>query len=91
MRSQSTLKGFFLSIVVSAYPGTAQGVVHAVAGAVTRVDSGGKTLAVKTADGTEEVFKWAKTSIRRAKEADHAAFPEGLSIPRWRVKKAPMW
>ena len=74
MGSQSTLKGFFLSIVLSAYPGTAQGVVHAVAGAVTRVDSGGKTLAVKTADGTEEVFKYtAKTSIRRAKEADHAA------------------
>ena len=48
-------------------------VVHAVAGAVTTVDKTAKTIAIKTADGTEEVFKYTEnTSVRGAKDAAHA-------------------
>src|SRR5215813_11968281 len=51
----------------------AQHVVHAVTGAVTKVDAGAKTIAVKTADGSEEVFKYtAKTSVHGANAAGDA-------------------
>jgi hypothetical protein len=44
-------------------------VVHAVAGVVTKVDSAAKTIAVKTADGTEHVFKFTeKTTVHAAHE-----------------------
>jgi hypothetical protein len=59
-----------LVIMLTACAATAfgQDVVHAVAGAVTRVDAAGKTIAVKTADGTEEVFKYtAKTAVSTGK------------------------
>ena len=36
----------------------AQDVVHAVEGTVTKVDSATKTVAVKTADGTEHTFHY---------------------------------
>lgn len=43
----------------------AQDVVHAVAGVVTRVDKEAKTVAVKTGDGTEQVFKYTEhTTVR---------------------------
>lgn len=52
----------------------AQDVVHAVAGAVTRIDKAGKTIAIKTADGTEHVFKYTeRTAIRGSVESAHAA------------------
>ena len=52
----------------------AQDVVHAVAGAVSKIDKAGKTIAVKTADGTEEVFKYTeRTAVRDSHEAGHAA------------------
>ncbi len=52
-------------IMISAAPALA--VVHATAGVITRVDSAAKTIAVKTADGTEEVFKFTgKTAVRGA-------------------------
>jgi hypothetical protein len=39
-------------------------VVHAVSGTVTKIDKEAKTIAVKTADGTEHVFHYTeKTSI----------------------------
>jgi hypothetical protein len=42
-------------------------VVHAVAGGVTKVDKEAKTIAVKTADGTEHVFHYTeKTTVRGA-------------------------
>jgi arginine repressor len=42
-------------------------VVHAVAGAVTKVDKEAKTIAVKTADGSEQVFHYTeKTTVRGA-------------------------
>jgi hypothetical protein len=44
-------------------------VVHAVGGVVTKVDSVAKTIAVKLADGTEQVFKYsAKTTARASKD-----------------------
>ena len=53
---------------------SAQHVVHAVTGAVSKVDASAKTIAVKTADGTEEVFKYtAKTGIRGATDTKDAA------------------
>lgn len=52
----------------------AQDVVHIVSGVVTKVDKDGKTLAVKTADGTEHVFKYTeKTSIHGSKDAAKGA------------------
>ena len=43
-------------------------VVHAVAGVVTKIDAAAKTIAVKTADGTEHVFKYTeKTTVHVAK------------------------
>jgi hypothetical protein len=52
----------------------AQDVVHAVEGAVTRIDKTGKTIAVKTADGTEHVFKYTeRTAIRASAETAHGA------------------
>jgi lipopolysaccharide export system protein LptA len=47
---------------------------HAVTGVMTRVDSTAKTVAVKTADGTEEVFKFTgKTVVRGADGAKAGA------------------
>ena len=52
----------------------AQHVVHAVTGAVSNVDASAKTIAVKTADSGEEVFKYTeKTSVRGATAAGNAA------------------
>jgi hypothetical protein len=49
----------------------AQHVVHAVTGAV---DATAKTIAVKTTDGTEEVFKYtAKTGVHGATDTKDAA------------------
>ena len=49
-------------------------VVHVAGGVVTKVDSAAKTIAVKTADGTEHVFKYTgKTTMRASKEVAHGA------------------
>lgn len=43
-------------------------VVHAVSGAVTKIDKDAKTIGVKTADGTEHVFHYTeKTTVRSSK------------------------
>jgi hypothetical protein len=42
---------------------------HATEGVLTRVDSGAKEIAVKTADGTEEVFKFTETTAARTAKA----------------------
>jgi hypothetical protein len=47
----------------------AQDVVHAVDGIVKHVDKDGKTMVVKTADGTEHTIKWTdKTSWKGVKD-----------------------
>jgi hypothetical protein len=49
-------------------------VVHAVGGVVTRVDSAAKTIAVKLADGSEQVFKYtAKTTMHASEQVVHGA------------------
>jgi YD repeat-containing protein len=66
-RNGKALIVFVLAISGAA---VAQNAMHAVAGAVTKVDDAGKTIAVKTADGTEHVFKYtAKTSVTGAQAA----------------------
>ena len=54
-----------VALVAAAVPVLA--FVRATEGVVTRIDSTAKTIAVKTADGTEEVFKFSgKTALRAA-------------------------
>jgi len=49
-------------------------VVTATHGTITKIDRTAKTIAVKTADGTEHVFCWAKdTSVHGVKAGDLAA------------------
>lgn len=49
---------------------SAQDVVHAVHGTITKVDSASKTVAVKTADGTEHTIKFVdKTTVHGADAA----------------------
>lgn len=49
-------------------------VVTATHGTITRIDRTAKTFAVKTADGTEHIFYWAKdTSVHGIKATDAAA------------------
>jgi Cu/Ag efflux protein CusF len=48
----------------------AQDVAHAVSGVVTRVDKDAKTISVKSADGTEHLFKYTeKTGVHGSHEA----------------------
>jgi hypothetical protein len=64
-RPMLALLACVLFLSLSAFP---QDVVHAVSGAVTRVDKAGKTIAIKTADGTEEVFQFTeRTAVRDSK------------------------
>jgi len=49
-------------------------VVTATHGTITRIDKAAKTFAVKTADGAEHIFYWAKdTSVHGMKATDVAA------------------
>jgi hypothetical protein len=51
-----------------------ENVVTATHGTITKIDRTAKTIAVKTADGTEHVFYWAKdTSVHGVRAADLAA------------------
>jgi hypothetical protein len=48
--------------------------VHAVAGVITKVDGAAKTISLKTADGTEHVFRYTeKTTVHVAKEGGEEA------------------
>ena len=45
-------------------------VVHIMSGVVKHVDKGAKTVVIKTADGTEETFKYTeKTTVEGTKDA----------------------
>jgi len=53
---------------------SAQDVVHAVSGAISHVDKAAKTVAVKTADGSEEVFHYTEhTAVRDSAKAGERA------------------
>ena len=57
-----------------AFSASAQDVVHAVSGAISHVDKAAKTVAVKTADGSEDVFRYTEhTAIRDSSKGAHAA------------------
>jgi hypothetical protein len=48
--------------------------VNATHGTVTKIDKAAKTIAIKTADGTEHVFHWAKdTTVHGVRASDVAA------------------
>ena len=69
MHSRIVLPILFLALLTTTLPClAAQDVAHAVEGAVTKVDSAARTITVKTADGTEDVFKFTKkTTVHVAK------------------------
>ncbi len=72
MRSKAFVWLVGVALVAMASPVFAM--EHAVAGTVTRVDSVAKTIAVKTADGTEQVFKYTgRTAIHAVKAGSEAA------------------
>ncbi len=74
MRYKTIPKVLFVICMVALGSAYAQDAVHAVAGAVSKIDKAGKTIAVKGADGTEEVFKYTeRTAVRDSHEAGHAA------------------
>jgi hypothetical protein len=54
--------------------GYAQDAVHAMVGAVTKIDKTGKTIALRAADGSEQTFKYTeRTGIRDSREVAKAA------------------
>jgi hypothetical protein len=60
--------------VLTAQSAAAKDVVHAVAGAFTKVDKATKTFVIKAADDTEHVFKYTdKTAVHEAKDAGKGA------------------
>lgn len=64
--ARAALRFLLIVAVTTALPVLA--LEHATEGVITRVDSAGKKIAVKTADGTEEVFKFTgKTAMHAAK------------------------
>ncbi len=75
IRTKTISKALLLMCTVAlASSALAQDVVHAVAGAVTRVDKAGKTIAIKTADGSEQVFKFTEhTAIRSSIDVEKGA------------------
>ena len=74
IRYKTVPKVLFVVCMVALGSAYAQDAVHAFAGAVSKIDKTGKTIAVKTADGTEEVFKYTeRTAVRDSHEAGHAA------------------
>ncbi len=76
MHLRSVAKLFLAALMVAAVAqlAVADDVVHAVEGVVTKVDLTGKTVFVKTADGTEHAFKYTeKTTMRGVKDTGHVA------------------
>ncbi len=60
-----------MSLASVAY--AAQDVVTATHGTITKIDNAAKTIAIKTADGTEHVFHWAKDTTVHGVEASEVA------------------
>jgi hypothetical protein len=75
MTRSSVSSKLVLLLCTSALLGSAlaQDVVHAVAGAVTKIDKTGKTIAIKATDGSDQVFKFTqRTAIRTSVESAQA-------------------
>jgi hypothetical protein len=57
--------------------------VHIVSGIVKHVDKDAKTVAIKTADGTDHVFKYSeKTTVEGAKDAGKGAKDAGKGVEK---------
>jgi hypothetical protein len=63
-----------LVLSLAAFAFAAEDVVTAVHGTITKIDAGTKTVAIKTADGSEHVVHWTKdTAVHGTQSTDMAA------------------
>ena len=73
----SGVRRLLLAVMVAAVCvqlAAAQTMMHAMEGAVTKIDVSAKTIAIKAADGTEHVFKYTeKTTMRGLAAGAHEA------------------
>jgi len=70
------MKTIGIAILVMSLASLAFAVEHVVTathGTITKIDKGAKTLAIKTADGTEHVFHWAKDTTVHGVQASEVA------------------
>lgn len=71
------MKSTGIAVLVLALASLAFGMKDAVTathGTITKIDAAAKTIAIKTADGTEHVFHWTKdTAVHGTRAADMAA------------------
>ncbi len=59
---------------LAAFAIAVEDVAEATHGTITKIDKSAKTLAIKTADGTEHVFHWTKeTTVHGVRASDAAA------------------
>ena len=73
-RSRILCSSLLVLFMVASSSAFDQDVVHAVAGAVTKVDAVARSIAIKTADGAVEVFKFTeKTTVTAAKTVGRKA------------------
>lgn len=63
------------ALILAALPAFA--VEHAVAGRITKIDATAKTIVVKLADGTEQVFKYSERTSVHAVRAGSKAVKKG--------------
>ena len=76
MIRRKMLSKFFVLVSIAAVASLvwAQDAVHAAAGVITKVNKTAKTIAVNTADGSEEVYNYSEhTAVRDSREAVHSA------------------
>jgi len=74
----TTLRLLVIALVATAIPALA--IEHATEGTISKVDKAAKTIAVKTADGAEEVFKFTgKTAMHAGKGAKTGAVDSYLA------------
>jgi hypothetical protein len=66
---KSIVRASLILLLLSAFSWAADDVVSAVHGTITKVDSGTKTLVVKTKDGTEATVKFVGTTTVHGAEA----------------------
>jgi hypothetical protein len=79
-RSRILCSSLLVLFIVASSSAFDQDVAHAVAGAVTKVDAAARSIAIKTADGAEEVFKFTeKTTVTAAKAVAGGAKTAGVA------------
>ncbi len=75
MRPRAFLPILFLALLITTLPAFA--IEHAVAGRITRIDSTAKTMVVKLADGTEQIFHFTERTAVHAAQAGSKAVKKG--------------